>query len=230
MQSPPAIVRELRADERALQAALAVWGGRGGVPHTVVTLAGRRQALIRSVGAKPALAAAVIRLAPNERDDLQARLDLGKLSAKSPPLKAPIRIGKPAPASQLVAWYREAQARFGIRWQLLAAINFVESAFNKVRNTSTAGAQGPMQFLPATWRRYGLGGNVHDPHDAILGAANYLRASGGVHDARRALLAYNHSPLYVDAVIHLAHRIRAVPTAFLEYYSWRVYVKRAAGP
>ena len=61
---------------------------------------------------------------------------------------------------------------------MLAAINLVESAFGRVRSPSGAGAQGPMQFLPDTWRRYGLGGDVHDPHDAILGAANYLHANG----------------------------------------------------
>jgi len=214
-------VQVLRADERILATASGA---------KFVAAARERQSLIRAVAAKPTLADAVIRLAPGERDDLLARLDLDRLSAKSAPLKARVRIGAPAPAARLQAWYDEAQRRFGIRWQLLAAINFVESAFNKVRNTSTAGAQGPMQFLPSTWRRYGLGGNVHDPHDAILGAANYLRANGGAHDARRALFAYNHSTLYVDAVINLAHRMRAVPTAFLEYYSWKIYVKRAAGP
>jgi membrane-bound lytic murein transglycosylase B len=220
VQSPPAIVQELRADEQVLATASGA---------AFVTAAQDRQRLIRLAAAKPAVAEAVMRLAPNERDDLTARLDLRKLSAKSPPLRARIRIGRPAPAAKLLAWYREAQARFGIHWQLLAAINFVESAFDKVRNTSTAGAQGPMQFEPATWRHYGLGGNVHDPHDAILGAANYLRASGGVHDARRALFAYNRSSLYVDAVIHLAHRIRADRDAFLEYYAWAVYVKTPTG-
>src|SRR5207302_4252973 len=119
---------------------------------------------------------------------------------KSPPLRARIRVAPPPAAAKLVRWYRGAQARFGVRWQLLAAVNFVESAFGKVRNTSTAGAQGPMQFLPATWRAYGLGGNVHDPHDAILGAANYLAANHAATRERDALYHYNHSALYVDAV------------------------------
>jgi membrane-bound lytic murein transglycosylase B len=162
----------------------------------------------------------VIRLAPGERDDVQARRDLQKLSAKSKPLEVPIRVAPAAPAARLLGWYREAQARFGVRWQLLAAINLVESAFGKVRNTSTAGAQGPMQFLPTTWKRYGLRGNVRDPHDAILGAANYLAANGAAHDERDALYHYNHSELYVDAVLHYAHRITHVPTAFAEYYAW----------
>jgi membrane-bound lytic murein transglycosylase B len=96
-----------------------------------------------------------------------------------------------------------------------------------VRNTSVAGAQGPMQFEPATWRAYGLGGDVHDPHDAILGAANYLRANGGRTDERRALLRYNHSRLYMDAVLRYAHRIATIRTAFAEYYDWRVFVRTA---
>ena len=108
-------------------------------------------------------------------------------------------------------------------------MNFVESAFGKIRNTSTAGAQGPMQFVPATWRVYGLGGDVHNAHDAILGAANYLGASGASHDERRALLHYNHSTLYADAVLHYAHRMAHVPTAFAEYYAWQVFVRTAAG-
>jgi len=217
VQGAPAIVRSLHADERGFA-----------TTHDP-RFARDRQAILRLVGRHPALAAAVVRLAPSERDDVQARLDLQRLAAQSPPLRARIRVGRPAPAARLLGWYREAQARFGVRWQLLAAINFVESAFGKVRNTSTAGAQGPMQFLPATWRAYGLGGNVHDPHDAILGAANYLRANGAAHDERDALFQYNHSRLYVDAVLHYAHRIARVPTAFAEYYAWDVYIRTAHG-
>ena len=59
----------------------------------------------------------------------------------------------------------------GASADVLAAVNFVETKFGKLRSSSAAGAQGPMQFIPATWRRYGLGGNVRDAHDAILGAA-----------------------------------------------------------
>ena len=217
MQTPTAIIRQLHADERAFAAT-----------HDP-RFARDRQMVLRSLGRDPRTAAAVVRLTPAERDDVLARRDLQRLAAKSPPLKARIRVG-PAPAkSRLLAWYREGERRFGVHWQLLAAVNFVESAYGKVRNTSTAGAQGPMQFLPATWRAYGLGGDVRDPHDAILGAANYLAANGGAHDERRALLHYNHSTLYVDAVLHYAHRIAHVPSAFSEYYAWDVYVRTPSG-
>jgi membrane-bound lytic murein transglycosylase B len=86
-----------------------------------------------------------------------------------------------------------------------------------------------MQFLPATWRRYGLGGDVRNPRDAILGAANYLRASGAPGDLRGALHAYNPSQAYVDAVLRYARRILAERTTFYALWSWQVFVKTPAG-
>src|ERR671918_212928 len=94
---------------------------------------------------------------------------------------------------------------------------------------SWAGALGPMQFLPSTWRAYGLGGNVHDPRDAILGAANYLRASGAPRDYRRALYAYNPSSSYVEAVVRYAEGMRRDRRAFYAYYSWQVFVRTPSG-
>jgi membrane-bound lytic murein transglycosylase B len=217
--TPAAIVQQLQADERGLATAAS--------PDAFARFARDRQLVLRRLGRRPALGAAVMRLAPNERDDIQARIDLQKLADATAPLRARPRIGQAAPEATLRKWYSEAQRRFGIRWQLLAAINFVESGFGRVRNTSVAGAQGPMQFEPATWRAYGLGGDVHDPHDAILGAANYLRATGGRTDERRALLHYNRSRLYVDAVLRYAHRIATVRTALSEYYAWRMFVRVA---
>jgi len=227
--TPPALVQALDRDEGELATALGRWRLAGPVPRDVTLLALYRQRLIRSIGQAPARAEAVLRLAPQERDDLAARADLTRLAAASPPLRAPIRVAAPAPAASLLAWYRQAQQRFHVRWQLLAAVNFVESAFGKIRNVSTAGALGPMQFERATWRAYGLGGNVQDAHDAILGAANYLRANGAERDERMALLHYNRSTLYADAVLHYAHRIAHDPTAFPEYYAWQVYVRTPSG-
>ena len=133
------------------------------------------------------------------------------------------------PADRLLAYYREAERRFGVPWHVLAAVNFVETAFGKVRSRSTAGAQGPMQFLPATWRAYGLGGDVHDPRDAILGAANLLRSSGAPADLRRALYAYNHSTLYVDAVLAYARVVRRDIRSLYAFHAWQVFVRTPNG-
>ena len=115
-------------------------------------------------------------------------------------------------------------------WNVLAAVHFAESKFGKIRSASAAGAQGPMQFMPATWRRYGLGGDVHDPHDAILGAANYLRTSGA---HRRTFAARcsrtTHSSAYVDSVLRYAHRMADDRTAFFALYLWQVFVKTPSG-
>jgi membrane-bound lytic murein transglycosylase B len=86
-----------------------------------------------------------------------------------------------------------------------------------------------MQFEPATWRAYGLGGNVHEPRDAILGAANFLAANHASTNERGALYHYNHSRLYVDAVTRYADRMTRDPRAFFHYYSWSVYIHTQAG-
>ena len=168
----------------------------------------------------------VAKLAPAERDDLAVRRDLAALSAQSGPQVGGVSVGAAPAAGKLLSFYRVAERRFGIRWELLAAINFVESDFGRARTTAKADAQGPMQFERATWRQYGMGGNVYDAHDAILAAAHLLAANGGRSDERAALMHYNLSPLYWDAVLHLAHRMSTVPTAFREYYAWRLYLRR----
>jgi len=195
-----------------------------------VRLARERQALIRTAGEHPAEARAIEKLRREERDDLEARLDIEAISAANAPPVGGVKVGPAAPPAKLLAWYREAQKRFGIRWQLLAAINFVESDFGRAHTTAKADAQGPMQFEPATWRAYGMGGDVYDPHDAILAAANLLAANHGRADERRALAHYNPSPLYRDAVLHYAHRIQTLRFAFREYYAWRLYLRKGAGP
>ena len=166
-------------------------------------------------------------LARRLRSDIAAKRALWRLTPKTH--RRTFRTGPAQPPSNLLGYYRAAQRRFGVRWSLLAAVNFVESAFNKLRNDSATGAQGPMQFMPATWRAYGLGGNIHDPHDAILGAANYLHANGAPRDNARALYRYNPSPLYVGAVLRYERRIRIDPRAFYEYYAWQVYVRTGRG-
>jgi membrane-bound lytic murein transglycosylase B len=99
----------------------------------------------------------------------------------------------------------------------------------RIRSSSSAGAQGPMQFIPSTWDAYGLGGDVHDPEDAVMGAANYLRASGAPDDYRRALYAYNHVDAYVTAVWSYARTMMRFPDAYYAYYNWQVFVRTVDG-
>ena len=106
-------------------------------------------------------------------------------------------------------WQR-AGAAYGIPWQVLAAINKVESNFGGNMGPSSAGAVGWMQFMPDTWLRWGVDANadgVADPwnaDDAIYAAARYLAASGGASDIRQAVFSYNHADWYVNEVLALA--------------------------
>jgi membrane-bound lytic murein transglycosylase B len=212
-------------------------------PAEVILYALYQQRIYRHLRRHPALAERVIALMParrrpQARENVAAGLALLRLAPKKPPkTQPPIRTGSAEPPGRLLEWYREAQRRFGVRWEVLAAVNFVESGFNRLRNNSYAGAQGPMQFIPATWRAYGLGGNVRDPHDAIMGAANYLRASGAPASYTRALYAYNPSPLYVDAILRYARQMQLRSERYYAYWSWQVFVrgrdgedKRLTGP
>ena len=86
-----------------------------------------------------------------------------------------------------------------------------------------------MQFLPATWREYGMGGDIDKPRDAILAAANYLRQADAPEDLDRALFAYNHATSYVRAIRRFAKRMRVDERAFLSYYAWQVFVRTPTG-
>ncbi len=128
-----------------------------------------------------------------------------------------------APLASLRAYYLEAQNRYGIDASYLAAINFIESKFGRVNGPSSAGAYGPMQFLPGTWAEYGQGGNINDPHAAILAAARLLVHNGGPYDMRNAIWHYNNSFDYVDSVEFFARAYRA-DTGWLErMYYWDTF-------
>jgi membrane-bound lytic murein transglycosylase B len=206
--------------------------GKPNPPQDLTLDALYQQRICRLLSQNASLAHATFKLLPAAISPLAHDVVAAhrELVAITPPLKlSAIRVGPAAPAGNLLHWYHKAESRFGIPWRVLAAVNFVESAFGKLRSASAAGAQGPMQFMPSSWRTYGLGGDVHDPHDAILGAANYLRAAGGRHEIRRALHAYNPSTRYVDAVLRYAREIGADLDNFYDLYSWQVYVKTASG-
>ena len=131
-------------------------------------------------------------------------------------ISAPVPISKP-PAQpqtldfqQLTGLWQQAGAAYGIPWQVLAAINKIESNFGRNMGPSSAGAVGWMQFMPSTWERWGMdadGDGIADPwnpQDAVYAAARYLAAAGGTSDLSRAVLAYNHAQWYVDEVLQLA--------------------------
>ena len=94
------------------------------------------------------------------------------------------RIQTPAPPDQLLKAYRSASAATGIDWEVLAAVNLVETGMGRIDGISVANAQGPMQFLPTTWTEPGIGrgGDIRDPWDAIHAAARYLVRRGGLQD------------------------------------------------
>ena len=158
---------------------------------------------------------------------------------------AAIRAGKPNPApptDQLPAWtiveaepmetlldyYTEAEAATGVAWYWLAAIHVQETRAGRIVGVSSAGAVGPMQFLPSTWQQCCVG----DPtvtRDAILGAATYLAQSGAPDDMRAAVYQYNPNVSYVVAVTATAENLREAPEMFAGYYGWQVYFASSAG-
>jgi membrane-bound lytic murein transglycosylase B len=199
-----------------------------GTPARELPALGRaQQRAYRTIARQPSLLPEVLPLVlaglrPVVRANVAAGIDLRKLSRPGPRLP-PWRIVAPPPAAELLAAYHDAEAKLGVPWAYLAAINVVETRSGRIRGVSPAGAKGPMQFLPSTFRRYGAGGDIESPHDAILAAARMLRANGAPADMAGALFAYNHSRLYVRAVTAYAEQMRADRRAFLGYHQWQVY-------
>jgi murein DD-endopeptidase MepM/ murein hydrolase activator NlpD len=112
--------------------------------------------------------------------------------------------------AELNALWHRAGASYGIPWQVLAAINKIESNFGRNMGPSSAGAVGWMQFMPSTWLRWGTdatGDGIADPwipEDAVFSAARYLAAAGAREDLYRGVFAYNHADWYVRDVLELA--------------------------
>jgi murein DD-endopeptidase MepM/ murein hydrolase activator NlpD len=121
----------------------------------------------------------------------------------------------------LLPIYQAAGAAYGIPWQVLAAINEVETDYGRDLSVSSAGAEGWMQFLPSEWEQYGVDVNdngfedPYNPADAIFAAARYLKGAGGDTDIRAAVFSYNHSQAYVNSVMLRAQLLGGTPPELL---------------
>ncbi|HET7572001.1 MAG TPA: lytic transglycosylase domain-containing protein [Gaiellaceae bacterium] len=229
---PAAATRLIRSDA-AFRDALSGWDSREELPAEAADATAAVQLVELRLAGSPRLYRVVLRHLPSRlrrdvADDVAALHDLNALAPATGTTRPKTRLGRALPLATLRRFYREGQRRSGIPWQWLAAINYVETHFNRLRQPSWVGAQGPMQFMPATWRAYGRG-DVHDPHDAILAAARYLRAAGGPRDMRTAVWHYNPSSRYVDAVSRYVARIRRDRLGLAALYARRLFRHTPAG-
>jgi hypothetical protein len=117
------------------------------------------------------------------------------------------------PPAFLIPIYKAAANRYQVPWQILAAINWIETDYGSNLNTSSAGAIGWMQFMPGTWQQYGVAAdgqsqpNPYNPQDAIFSAAHYLAVNGAAQNLPKAIFAYNNAAWYVAEVIWRAQII-----------------------
>jgi glucose/arabinose dehydrogenase len=185
------------------------------------------QVAVRAIAEHPDWDREVLDSLPDEwdqamRDNVTASRELRALVGRPHADLPAWHIVEPAPADELRRYYEEGERAHGVPWEYLAAVHLVETKMGRIRGASTAGALGPMQFLPATWARYGQG-DIESNHDSILTAARYLAANGAPRDMHAALFRYNHSERYVRAVTLYAERMRADPLAYRAYHGWQVY-------
>ncbi|CQD04241.1 transglycosylase [Mycobacterium europaeum] len=223
---PGQLADDLVADERALR-------DPSTAEPALVAAAHREQAAYRAIGRHPEWDSITRPRIPPELVDVYDRnLDARRQLQAMTPAKDTLpawRIEPPVPADELINDFHTAEAETGVGWNYLAAINFVETRFGSINGVSTAGAQGPMQFLPSTFATYGQGGDINSPRDSIMAAARFLAANGFANDPARAIYGYNHAHQYVDAVDQYAALIAADPAAFPTYYRWDVYYVTTAG-
>jgi hypothetical protein len=227
---PATIASQLAAAELALRSA-------DTPPELLSELGHRQQVTYRRLAADPALSARVRAFLPARWQGvmdrhLAARREFLAMhrGGRRPGVVPAWRIIPPEPAADLLRYYRAASAATGIPWEVLAAINLVETGMGRIDGVSVADARGPMQFLPTTWAEPGIGkGDIRDPEDAIHAAARYLVRRGGLRDIRKGLWGYNNSRHYVRAVLLYAELLRMDPQAFTGLYHWEIHYASAAG-
>lgn len=223
---PAQLADDLVADELALHDPSTPEAALAAAAH-------RQQTAYRAIGRHPEWDAVTRLRIPESLLDaydrnIDARRQLRAMAEVKDTLPA-WRIEPPVPADELLGYYHEAEAASGVDWNYLAAINLIETQFGSIAGPSTAGAQGPMQFLPSTFDAYGEGGDIHSPRDSILAAGRYLAANGFATDRDHAIYRYNHANQYVQAVNQYAAVLAADPAAFAGYHHWDVYYYTTAG-
>ena len=203
------------------------------------------QRAYRAISIAPDQTEAVVQRVPADlrdavRANAEATTELRRLTKPGKALP-PWEIVVPAPSAELYGYYRAAEAEFGVPWAYLAAIHLVETRMGRIRGTSTAGAQGPMQFIPSTWEAYGEG-DINSNRDSIRAAARYLRHNGAPARMADALFAYNRSDRYVRAVTLHAEVMLAdeaasrpgreadePPGVYRGYHQWQVWYRLPDG-
>jgi Transglycosylase SLT domain len=134
----------------------------------------------------------------------------------------PPRTIQPAQIASYLQLFQASAAKYcpAMSWTVLAAIGQIESADGQNMGPSSAGALGPMQFMPATWAAWGIDGfgppgppDIMNPFDAVPSAARMLCADGAAAGTqaglRQAIFAYNHAEWYVNEVLALAAQYAA---------------------
>jgi glucose/arabinose dehydrogenase/soluble lytic murein transglycosylase-like protein len=235
LRSPPTLSSDPATAADQLGAAEVTLRDPAASPADLDAAAHIQQLAYRRLGTQPDLDQMILDHAPPAVHDaialnLAARHELAAIPGGVLQDTLPAwRIDAPAPASDLRSFYDEGEQQFGVGWNYLAAINLIESAMGRIHGLSSAGAQGPMQFMPATWDHYG-DGDIDAPHDAILAAARYLNANGFADgNVDGSLFHYNNSEHYVNAVKDIAAVLAADPQALAGYYRWEVYYVTTMG-
>ncbi|PSO54751.1 MAG: lytic transglycosylase [Actinobacteria bacterium QS_5_72_10] len=230
---PTGLAAQLETAQRVLRddaAGPAVWAAAGHLQQVAI-----RRLVDRPEWQQPVRAAIADELVGFIDHDLAAGRALARMHPTPDfapgewPPPPPWHIVEPAPLGELRDAYEASAAQAGIHWSYLAAINLIETKMGRIHGVSSAGARGPMQFLPSTWELVGAG-SIHDERDAIMAAGRLLAQNGAPGDMDAALMAYNPDTRYVTAVQQYAAAIRAEPDTLRGYYYWQVYIPGPDGP
>lgn len=233
-QAPSAAAADPAALAARLEAAVATIGDPGATAEAVGRAGEQQQLAIRALvlGAARLRRDVLALLRPTTARETRAQLTAARLltTLSQPRVKfPPWRILEPPLPEVLLGYYREAQRMSGVPWTYLAAIHLVETRMGRIRGPSTAGALGPMQFMPATWAKYGAGGDINDPRDAVLAAARLLKDHGAPGDMAGALWHYNPSSRYVGAVTAYARTMQESASVYRGYWHWQVFCQLRRG-